>query len=123
MNTKKVSGIREMGSLVLATALYWIVSKNCSDLSREKKNCSVLGSGRLPNRLIPEAPELHVKLAKMPRGCDTGCIFFLKKRHAFCCWAQISGTFSGYDFVCVRHGLAGLRQNCSGSLVSFFIRL
>jgi len=37
MNTKKLSGIREMGSLVLATALYWIVSKNCSDLSRKKK--------------------------------------------------------------------------------------
>ena len=61
MNTKKLSGIREMGSLVLATALYWIVSKNCSDLSREKKNCSVLGS------IWPSAQSFD------PRGSRTAC--------------------------------------------------
>ena len=48
MNAKKLSGIR--GGF---TRLGY---------------CSVLGSGRVPNRFIPEAPELHVKLAKMPRG-------------------------------------------------------
>ena len=122
MNTKKLSGIREMGSLVLATALYWIVSKNCSDLSRKKK---LLCTGVWPSAqsFDPRGSRTACEACQNAKRMRHGVHFFLKKRHAFYYWVLISGTFSGYDFVCVRHGLAGLRQNCSGSLVSFFIRL